>query len=64
MGGRVNAADRELHLIVELFGRGEAAAPVVAAKPRKSRKALADAKALVPHPPAAVDPGAKAAQPR
>ena len=25
MGGRVNAADRELHLIVELFGRGEAA---------------------------------------
>jgi Transglycosylase SLT domain len=40
------------------------AAPVVAAKPRKSRKALADAKALVPHPPAAVDPGAKAAQPR
>jgi Transglycosylase SLT domain len=40
------------------------AAPVVAAKSRKSRKALADAKALVPHPSAAVDPGAKAAQPR
>jgi Transglycosylase SLT domain len=39
-------------------------APTATAKPRKSRKALADAKALVPHPPAAVDAGAKAANPR
>jgi len=47
---------------------GEATAnpaePVVAAKPKKSRKALADAKALVPHPPAAVDASANAAKPR
>ena len=48
---------------------GEAAAnpvaPVVtAAKPKKSRKVLADAKALVPRPPAAVPAGAKAAKPR
>ena len=45
-------------------GAANPVAPVVAAKPRKSRKALADAKALVPHPPAAMDAGANATKPR